>query len=123
MTRLRYQQIRHLLPEGQQQGAPSKYSNIRTEVDGLKFDSRREARRWLELVRLQAAGAISDLRRQVRYPLRIGTFTVETYVADFAYSEDGQTVVEDSKGGVLTREYLRKRRWMKAIYHIAIRET
>lgn len=98
----------------------TKYSATPTVVDGLRFDSKREANRWCELVAMERAGLITDLRRQVRYPLRIGTaygtFVICTYVADFTYThpERGH-VVEDSKG-FRTREYRLKAKLFAAIY-------
>lgn len=67
-----------------------------------KFDSKGEAKRWSTLLLLQRAGEISELRRQVRFPL----FTMgkaghpvqfAVYVADFVYVEKGERVVEDHK--------------------------
>ena len=46
-----------------------KYNNRKIEVDGMVFDSKKEASRYEELLLLQKAGAISGLRRQVRYVL------------------------------------------------------
>ena len=86
--------------------------------DGIRFDSKREAHRYAELVLLERAGRISNLRRQVRYKLVIET----TYVADFVYDENGKEIVEDVKGH-RTREYLQKRREMKKQHGIDIRET
>ena len=81
-----------------------KYRNTPVVVDGIRFDSKGEAKRWQELKLLQRAGEIADLERQVRFPLRgaSGT-TVCHYTADFRYVEmdNGyakRAVVEDFKG-------------------------
>lgn len=83
----------------------SKYHNIKTEVDGIKFDSKREASRYCELKLLQKGGVISSLKLQPRF-LLLDAFEdargvkhrkVE-YVADFTYFEDGKEIVEDVKG-------------------------
>jgi hypothetical protein len=75
-----------------------KYGNRKTELDGVTFDSAKEARRWSELNLLQRAGQIRDLRRQVRYPLKVEGKLICTLVADFAYEDaEGGTVVEDTK--------------------------
>lgn len=107
----------------------SKYGNRKVTVDGLTFDSAKEARRWKELCLLERAGAISDLQWQVKYELlpsqRVGGKVVERpviYIADFAYTEDGQTVVEDAKG-MRTKEYIIKRKLMLYIHGIQIREV
>lgn len=96
----------------------SKYGATPKVVDGIRFHSTREAKRYAELKALEAAGKISDLRLQVPYEL----ITVEVYRADFVYTENGFEVVEDVKG-FMTRGYKRKRRLMKAQYGIIIRET
>lgn len=86
---------------------PSKYRNKRVTAHGHTFDSKREARRYGELLLLQAAGEISKLERQVKIPLygRDGPILTPTgrqmhYVADFRYvdADSGLTVIEDAKG-------------------------
>ena len=110
----------------------SKYGAQKTEYDGIMFDSKREALRWRELALLQRAGEITDLRRQVKYILvpaqvdengKIAERAV-SYVADFVYSDmrSGETVVEDAKG-MHTREYIIKRKLMRYVHGIRIREV
>lgn len=95
---------------------PSKYRNRRVTVDGIKFDSVREAKRWQELAHLQRAGVINGLKRQVRVPLIVNDVLVCTYVADFTYtSENGQKVYEDAKG-YSTREYKTKAKLFAALH-------
>lgn len=102
-----------------------KYNNTRVEVDGMHFDSKREAARWKELRLMERAGEITDLRRQVRYeliPKQEGERAVH-YIADFAYKDkDGKKIVEDAKGA-RTREYIIKRKLMLLRYDIRIREV
>jgi len=78
---------------------PGKYNNIKTEIDGIKFDSTKEANRYCELKLLLRAGKIANLRRQVRFLLIPGSIKERPmyYVADFVYDEEGQTIVEDVK--------------------------
>lgn len=96
-----------------------KYAAQRTEHNGRKFASKKEASRAAELETLLAAGAISDLRYQVRYAITIPT----TYVADFTYRlPNGEVIVEDVKG-YRTREYKRKRKAMLEQHGIEIEET
>lgn len=102
---------------------PSKYRNQVAEEGGIKFASKREARRWGELKLLAASGRITKLRRQVPYELHVlGGATLCKYIADFVYSEEGQEVVEDCKG-FRTREYRLKKKWMRLEHGITIRET
>lgn len=106
----------------------SKYKNTKTEVDGIVFDSKKEAARYKELKLLEAAGDIKNLNRQVRYDLlskcEIDGIKIRAthYIADFVYEEDGRIVVEDVKG-YRTREYKNKKRQMKEKYGIEIREV
>ena len=107
----------------------SKYGNRKTELDGITFDSAKEARRYAELKLLQRAGKISCLGRQVPYVLipaqkRDGKVAERAvrYVADFVYDENGETVVEDVKG-TRTKEYVIKRKLMLWEYGIRIREV
>ena len=109
--------------------AKSKYRNRRLVWDGMEFDSQKECMRYRELKLLQQAGAISNLQRQVRYELvpsqKIDGKTVERpifYVADFVYTENGQTIVEDVKG-VKTDAYIIKRKLMLYVHGVRIRET
>lgn len=106
----------------------TKYHNKRVVVDGIPFDSKKEAQRYRELSLLLRAGAISDLERQKEYVLIpaqcAGGKTVERavkYKADFVYRENGREVVEDTKG-VRTRDYIIKRKLMLWVYGIRIRE-
>ena len=103
---------------------PAKYRNEPTVVDGVRFDSRKEAARWCELRLLERAGAIADLARQVRFVLEVGGVRVGVYVADFQYREGGERVVEDVKSeGTRTQVYRLKKRLMLACHGIEIRET
>ena len=82
----------------------NKYGNEKTETNGIKFDSKKEARRYMELRQLETMGKISDLKLQHTFTLQ-EAFTTESgeriqaikYIADFTYMEDGKFVVEDVK--------------------------
>lgn len=109
----------------------SKYNSKKTVVDGQKFDSKKEANRYQELLLLEKAGVIKNLSRQVKFVL-IPSQRDESgkvierecsYKADFVYyEEDGETVVEDVKG-FRTKEYIIKRKLMLYQYGIRIREV
>lgn len=102
---------------------PSKYRNKPVEVDGIRFPSQREAKRWGELKLLERAGEITELRRQARFPLEVNGELVCTYVADFVMRDKaGNLVVEDSKGFV-TDVYKIKRKLMAAVHGIEIVEV
>jgi hypothetical protein len=99
-----------------------KYGNQPVTVLGQRFDSKKEAARWLDLRDLEGAGKISRLERQKRYLCWVNGLLVCEYRADFQYLVGGRLTVEDCKG-YRTREYLLKRRLMKALYGITILET
>ena len=93
------------------------------------FDSIREKKRYNELLLLERAGVITDLRLQVPFELipaqRINGKVVERpckYIADFVYEENGKTVVEDTKG-MRTDKYIIKRKLMLYKYGIQIKEV
>jgi hypothetical protein len=124
----------------------SKYGNIKTTTsDGITHDSRKEANRWCELLLLQRAGKIYDLKRQVKYilipeqyiyyerigkngrRLKDGKKVLEkecAYIADFVYTdtETNTVIVEDTKGKK-TKDYIIKRKLMLWIHGIRIKET
>jgi hypothetical protein len=106
----------------------SKYHAKKTVVDGITFDSRKEADRYLVLKGMEEDGAIEGLHRQVRYEL-VPAFDVDGrhyrpvyYVADFVYVEDGKTVVEDVKG-MRTDVYRLKSKLFARRYGMSIKET
>jgi hypothetical protein len=82
----------------------SKYNSKKIEVDGLKFDSKTEYKRWTELVLLEKSGHIQNLQRQVTFELQPKfkkkgvSYRAITYVADFTYVVGGVLIVEDRKG-------------------------
>lgn len=93
----------------------SKYSSAKTDLDGIRFDSKKEAKFYAELKVRERAGEISRLRLQPRYLLQ-DAFKHEgkqyreiEYVADFEYIENGETVVVDVKG-FKTAVYMIKRK-------------
>lgn len=106
----------------------SKYHNRKITVDGITFDSIREASRYKELKHEESVGLITALQRQVKFeliPAHKGVVRNEracSYIADFVYVRDGQVVVEDSKG-VRTEVYKIKRKLMRHLYGLEIREV
>lgn len=125
--------------------AGSKYGSRKVTLDGITFDSKKEAARYQELKLLERAGKISDLRQQVKYVLipaqrewcneiytkgpKKGHFksgkVLEkecSYIADFVYHRDGKLVVEDTKG-FRTEAYKIKRKLMLSVHGIRIKEV
>ena len=118
----------------------SKYHSRKITRNGITYDSVKEYKRHCELLLLEKAGAITELRRQAqiilippqREPDTIGVRggrkpgkVIEravTYVADFTYKENGKLVVEDTKG-YRTKDYILKRKMALYLMGIRIRET
>ena len=115
---------------------PGKYLNKRSESsDGRVFASKKERDRYNQLLLLEKAhwpDNIRNLRCQVPFRLIVNGHFVCKYLADFTYEEANPTyppggdmwksIVEDAKGA-RTREYLIKRKLMKAVHGIDVRET
>lgn len=106
----------------------NKYGSRKITRNGITFDSAKEYRRYCELSLLEKAGAITELKRQVKYELipsqRVDGKVVErpcTYVADFVYRQNGEIIVEDTKG-FKTKDYIIKRKLLLYIYGIRIKE-
>ena len=122
-----------------------KYGNTKITVDGIQFDSKREAARYQELKLLERAGVISFLQRQTKFQLipdqHAPSNAVYTkgprkgqrkpgkllehecsYIADFCYIQNGETVVEDAKG-CRTEVYRIKKKLMLERYGIQIKEV
>ena len=95
-----------------------KYGNKRENG----FDSRREARRHEQLLLLEKARDIADLKRQVPFRLEVNGELVCTYKADFTYIKKGVLVVEDAKG-CKTPVYRLKKKLMRAVHGIEISEV
>ncbi len=121
----------------------SKYKSKKTIVDGIEFDSRKEANRYCELKLLQRAGKIQNLELQKAIELIPAQREADTigkrggiikgkviekavfYRADFVYTENGETVVEDVKGykgGGAYAVFTIKRKLLLYKYGIKIKE-
>ena len=106
-----------------------KFGNKKVIVDEMIFDSKKEARRYMELKILQQAGEISGLECQKIFEL-IPKQVDENgkcierecrYIADFVYLKDGEMIVEDTKG-YKTPDYIIKRKLMLKVHGIRVRE-
>lgn len=122
-----------------------KYKNKKVTVNGIKFDSQKEAKRYIQLADLERVGMISDLQLQRKYELipaqyievdiplktktKKGKMCVEracSYIADFVYKQGGETIVEDVKGYRQAGAYsvfTIKRKLMLERYGIVVREV
>lgn len=111
----------HLWGEPEKLRTPkkAKYNNVKVELDGKVFDSNKEAKRYIELRAIQAAGEITHLHCQTPFEL-----SVCKYIADFTYTQSGKLVVEDVKGAATRKlsTYRLKKKLMKAELNIEIIE-
>ena len=114
---------------------PSKYRNIKTEVDGITFDSRREARDYMRLKHLQEHGFITNLELQPKFPIVINNIKICVVILDFAFTAlkpfelkakktsypciTGQKAYLDSKGKDTSLSRL-KRKLVKACHGVEV---
>jgi hypothetical protein len=111
----------------------SKYAAEKVDQGGLKFDSKKEARRWDELERMAAAGRITDLKRQQSFVLAPAVRLhgeprkkpAIRYFSDFSYVMNGQLVVEDTKSRPTRKlaAYRMKKHLMATVHGIHIKEN
>src|SRR5688572_7694121 len=112
----------------------SKYRNKITEVNGIKFSSKKEAKRYKDLKLLQAAGGIRGLTLQETFVIKVNGVKICSYRCDFQYEELSKMVaengyakvwndvIEDCKG-YKTPAYSLKKKLMEAVFGITIKET
>lgn len=108
-----------------------KYGNIKTVVDGIKFDSKKEARRYSTLKLMQESGIISELICQPKFKLIVPGLgpvkikgkvrqTTSTYTPDFQYKKDGELIIEDVKSPATANDkyFKLKRAIFELIYKV-----
>ena len=102
----------------------NKYFNKKVIVDGIKFQSKKEAKRYNELKLLQRAGVIEELELQKVFELQPKYTNAKgehirsiTYKADFYYydKQKERYIVEDTKG-YRTDVYKLKKKLFEYIY-------
>lgn len=108
-----------------------KYGAVKTQVDGITFDSKAEAKRYQELKLLERAGVITDLELQPKFVILPKHKDIEgktvremSYFADFSYFdiEKGKYVIEDVKG-VKTAVYKLKKKLVEYKHDVKITEV
>lgn len=104
-----------------------KYGNKRVARNGYRFDSRKEAKRYDELVLMQHAGEIYGLEVHPRFLLEVNGVYVGRYTGDFSYfpRQQFKKVVEDCKSAATKRirDWPMRKRLMLAIHGIEVREV
>lgn len=106
----------------------TKFKNVKTTVDGIKFDSKKEAARYCELKLLLKAGKIKSLELQKVFVLAQSVIINGRkrpplkYICDFYYADNLRGFVTEDVKGVKTAAYIIKRHLMKSVHGIAINE-
>ncbi len=109
----------------------AKYGNQKVEINGVKYDSKKEARRAEVLECFERAGEIKNLERQKKFVLQPSfkydgkTIREIAYVADFVYEKDGELIVEDVKSPITRKNpvYKLKKKMMLYVHKIEIKEV
>jgi hypothetical protein len=103
----------------------NKYRNERTEVDGKKFASKKEAKRYTELKILERKEEIHFLKTQAVFRIEVNGQLICKYLADFTYYRDTNLVVEDTKSEITRKNpvFRLKKKLVKAVLGIEILET
>lgn len=100
----------------------NKYGAIKTEVDGMIFDSKKESAEWVKFCRMEAAGMISNLKRQTSLDFYVKGKKMFTYKPDMEYdAPDGHHYVDVKSSATATNPIFRlKRKIIEAEYDIKI---
>jgi len=99
----------------------SKYRAVPTTVDGIRFASKKEARRYQELKILEQAGHIDHLVLQEHFRIEVNGVHICDYRADFSYLEPGCVAVVEDVKGMITPMFKLKQKLMRAVWGIDIR--
>lgn len=100
-------------------GIGHKFHAQPTEVDGIRFQSKKEARYYGQLLLAKKAGELLFVLRQVPFHLPGGV----RYVCDFAeFWKNGEVRFVDVKG-FKTAQYVSKKKMLEALYPVTIIET
>ncbi len=111
------------VPQAAEKGdARRKYRNQPTTIDGMRFDSKREARHYERLQLQRAAGEVDWFTRQVPFWLPGNIRIVVDFLVKFT---DGRVIVQDAKSTATAqnRTYINKRKQLKALYGLDIEEV
>lgn len=92
-----------------------KYRAKPVTIDGIRFASQAEGKRYLELKVLEAAGEITHLELQPKYTIVINGVKICSYLADFRYRTKEGAVTEDVKGAI-TPVYRLKKKMVEAMF-------
>jgi hypothetical protein len=97
----------------------SKYKNIKVKLDGITFDSKKEAVHYAYLKSLEKRGIITDLKLQTKLDFKIDGKKIFTYKPDFEYNDEFGHHIVDVKG-IQTPVFKLKKKLIEAQYKIKI---
>ena len=104
-----------------------KYGATRVTLDGLTFDSKREASRYLQLKLRARAGEIAQLEVHPRYYLIVNDHAIGRVTLDFRYVDlkTGHQVVEDAKSPAThkARDWVLRKKLLKALHGVEVQEV
>ena len=92
-------------------------------LGGIVFASKKEMKRYAELRLLERAGEVQDLELQPEFRVSINDQHYCTYTADFAYTENGQRVIEELKstGTAKDASYRLRKKAAELFYGIKVK--
>lgn len=107
----------------------SKFNNIKVEIDGHFFDSKKESEFYGVLKLKKQAGIIKDFKMQVKYDINVNKIHIANYFLDFlVFNTDNSIEYIDIKGKskktnkfIKTSVFSLKKRLVEAIYNIKIK--
>lgn len=104
----------------------NKFKAVKTTIDNITFDSKKEAARYVKLKLAEQCGTISGLELQPRFQIVINDIYIGRYTADFRYAKsDGEIVIEDVKSDATrkTEAYRLRKKIVEALHSITITEV
>ena len=134
MSSISVEEYRKQFGGGRKTGAKrNKFNATKVEKDGMRFDSQKEFKRYIELTAQMQRGEISELQCQVKFELApkvkiAGEKRAKPalrYFADFTYLCNGKLIVEDVKSAVTRKlaSFRNKKHLMKSVHDIDISEV
>lgn len=111
--------------KAKQESSKNKFLSKKIVVDGIKFDSKKEASYYGQLKIKKACGQIKDFQRQMRFNFSLNGVKIGYYKADFVEElPDGSKQVVDVKSDFTRKlpRYRKQKKLMLAFHSIIIIE-
>lgn len=100
----------------------AKYKNIKTTIDGITFDSKKEAIHYVYLKNLEKQGTITNLQRQTKIDFKVNGKKIFTYKPDFEYNDEFGHHIVDVKSPATEKNavFRLKRKLIENYYKVKI---